>query len=399
MASIGPSQRFRKTAATKASKANRRARISFDQDVGLDAEVGPIAEEIDKAVETKSEEPQLITAAFLRKGLRRKQGLTADLLKARLRERLAPSSDETRLSSPSSSSINYSKEYLEELRSQTPSRPPEPCLAQEPNDKTTTADVQVMADQQGIETKESMTEDIDIPDEAFITHIIEKRRQLAESYSERSNERKTDEFIPLEDEYGEGPIRMEGIEPAELREDDDDTETTRLQREDDIGENEYDMIAEGSDGRIPLSAKQQAEQHRDKQRLMQEALEEHEEEEEYTAHIVGISDDSDDDWEQAQIMKGAFGVKSASIESIKSKPTQSSKSAATLREIPDFETVLKRLKLTLEKLQRHRDDKIQSLRELTEEEHRVGERKKQLQLSLESQTLDNLQNTSTEGSD
>lgn len=319
---------------------------------------------------------------------RNSKGLVADAMKTRIRENLAPNFPSISSNSANQSGETYSTSYLNELRNSTPATPAEFTKLSKDNSQKLVEDVEFTDGEALFEVNAEMAEDIDVPDEAFISHMIEKRRQKAEAVYTDST---TEAFISLEEDASDDGIsKMEGVEM------DDESSMkssnkSRLQREDDVPDNEFEDIAEG-DGRIPLSAAQEFQQREQRRRDIKEMIDDHEDEQPEAGddylYMGTASSDSEDDWEQAQLMKGAFGKKSSDDHSVHVKQQDAETKFMVLQALPDFDSVIKRLALTLDKMKQHRDESLKSLEELNLERERIEARKKEVKDALDNQTLE-----------
>ncbi|KAK9368488.1 nineteen complex-related protein 2-domain-containing protein [Lipomyces kononenkoae] len=324
----------------------------------------------------------VVTASSLKKMRKSKtKELSSSLLNSQLRAKLAPNLPG--FSGNATSAPTYSKAYLDELRDSTPTTPAEyansDINADERGDIDLPDDSRYHVDTAGSEGVAAM------PDEALISHLIQQRHKTAEGI-------RNDEFVSLDDEADndEAHSDMDGVEMYDKHENE---RTSRLQREDDVLENEYEMIAEGSDGRIPLSATQEAEQKMQRRRDIEEMINDREDEErqfgdEY--HYIGENDSgSDSGWEEEQIRKGAFGSKAfstkhADVESNgipKQSGTQQS-SFRVLQQLPDLESVTKRLAVILDGMREERDSHLKLLEELNTQKEEIEAREKELKEAL-----------------
>ncbi|KAK9446972.1 nineteen complex-related protein 2-domain-containing protein [Limtongia smithiae] len=340
----------------------------------------------------EDDEYRIVTAASLRKKQKPKTqgGISANsALKAKLRAKLAPSFP-TSSADPgagTNAQNDYSLSYLEELRDATPATPTFFSAAE--NETVSTAGVVVVDDEDmpdaGFEVNAAMADDIDVPDEAFIAHMLEKRRQLASQSASASAPSAAKDFISLDDSASnhnsDDNESTSGVDPAPRE--------SRLQHDDDLAENMDDVIAEGSDGRIPLSAAQEREQARRRRQDIEEMILEREEEEEgqddtlYRREGDGDGEsDSDGAWEDAQIQKGAFGMAAAAARDRETTRHQPSAAPVVLPEIPSLDAVLLRLLRKIEGITEHRDELRQALDRLQEEQESIERKENDLKEAL-----------------
>ncbi|KAK7206752.1 nineteen complex-related protein 2-domain-containing protein [Myxozyma melibiosi] len=379
--------------ASKRSTSKKTS--SLDRNATNDTSV-PSNEHLEAQDETRDddeeeEEPHIITASSLRKKQKtRAKGLASDLARVRLRDKLAPSVPAVK----ETSSTSYSASYLDELRGATPTTPAE-FTKKVDFDDDQNRDSSDPKDEDVFEVNAEMMEDIDVPDEAFISHMIERRREkaaaLAEEESKEETPSKAKNFISLDESASDGEEKMEGVETYE----EDTSERPskgRLQREDDVPDNEFEEIAEG-DGRIPLSAAQELHQQQQRRREMEDMINDHEDDQPEAGddylYMGEASSDSEDDWERAQLMKGAFGKRmNGTDQGVDQRKSETDSKFMVLQGLPDFDSVLKRLTLTLEKMRQHRDESFDSLKELEAERERIETRKAEVKEALESQIID-----------
>ncbi|KAK9356540.1 nineteen complex-related protein 2-domain-containing protein [Lipomyces doorenjongii] len=331
----------------------------------------------------EQEDYHVVTAASLKKKRKNNtKGLRSSLLNSKLRTKLAPNLP----GFPSASTANsttYSKSYLDELRDSTPTTPAE-----------YTNSGKNVAEQEDMEMVDDSLYSMDtaasesvggMPDEALINHLIERRRRKAEVP-------RKDDFVSLDEEASNEDVEsnMEGVEMYDKHQNE---RSSRLQREDDIFDNEYEMLAEGSDGRIPLSAAQEAEQKMQRRRDMEELINEREDEEQEVGkeYLYSGGDDSGSDsgWEQAQIQKGAFGSKAFSINHAEigsnGMPKQNGTlepSIMVLQELPDLESVIKRLTVVLDSMREQRDSHLKLLEEFNTQKDEIEAREKEVKEAL-----------------
>ncbi|KAK9240579.1 nineteen complex-related protein 2-domain-containing protein [Lipomyces kononenkoae] len=331
----------------------------------------------------KQEDYHVVTASSLKKMRKPKsKGLSSSLLNSQLRNKLAPNLP----SFPSGNATRtpmYSKAYLDELRDSTPTTPAEYTNSGMNADEE--GDLDMLDDSRyTVDTAEG--DDVSaIPDEALINHLIERRHKKAESF-------RKDEFISLDDEADndEAQSDMDGVEMDDKHEHE---RTSRLQREDDVLENEYEMLAEGSDGRIPLSATQEAAQKMQRRRDIEEMINDREDEEGQVGEeygYIGENDSgSDSGWEQAQIRKGAFGSRAFSTKQAEVRGNGIPKQSGTrqpsfrvLQQLPDLESVIKRLTVILDGMREERDSHLKLLEELNTQKEEIEAREKELREAL-----------------
>ncbi|KAK9488893.1 nineteen complex-related protein 2-domain-containing protein [Lipomyces starkeyi] len=327
----------------------------------------------------EQEDYHVVTAASLKKKRKMKtKGLSSSLLNFKVRTKLAPSLP-VFPSATAANTTTYSKSYLDELRGSTPTTP-----------AAYTNGGKNAGEQEDLEMHDDSLYAMDtaasesaggIPDEALINHLIERRHRKAEVPIK-------DDFISLDDEASNEEVEsnMEGVEMYDKHQNE---RISRLQREDDILENEYEMLAEGSDGRIPLSAAQEAEQKMQRRRDMEELINEREDEEQEVGneylHLGGDDSGSDSGWEQAQIQKGAFGSKAFSISHAEigsnGMPKQNGAqepSFMILQELPDLESVTKRLTVILDSMREQRDSHLKLLEEFNTQKEEIEAREKEV---------------------
>ncbi|KAK9322469.1 nineteen complex-related protein 2-domain-containing protein [Lipomyces orientalis] len=325
----------------------------------------------------------VVTAASLKRKQKSKgKGLSASLLSSKTRTKLVPDLP----GFPSKASANtttYSKSYLDELRDSTPTTPAAYTSSHQNADEP--GDIEMLDDSlygEDTATGESVA---GIPDEALVNHLVERRHKKAEAY-------RKDDFISLDDNASDEEVdaNMEGVEMYDKPEQE---RMGRLQREDDVVENEYEMLAEGSDGRIPLSAAQETEQKKQRRRDIEEMIKEHEDEaaEVGNEYLYGAGDDSSSDsgWEQAQIQKGVFGSKAFSTNPTEADSNGVPKQSGTqessfmvLQELPDLESVIRRLNVTLDSVREQRDSHLKVLEELNTQKQEIDAREKQVKEAL-----------------
>ncbi|KAK9372847.1 nineteen complex-related protein 2-domain-containing protein [Lipomyces chichibuensis] len=424
MASSGPPYRFKKAASNRRS----RPKLTFDDEDGWNGSLiqestakgsGPISgekteperpigdsedaaeitdnhnsltsgEKLKKNV-TKSfqdddsdeqEDYHVVTAASLKKKRKNKtKGLSSSLLNSKLRTKLAPNLPGFS-SAATASTTTYSKSYLGELRDSTPTTPA--AYTNGSKNAGEQEDMEMLDDSlYGVDT--AAGESVGgMPDEALINHLIERRHRKAEA------PRKGD-FISLDDEASNKEIEsnMEGVE---MYDEQQNERISRLQREDDVLENEYEMLAEGSDGRIPLSAAQEAEQKIQRRRDMEELINEREDEEQVgneNLYLDGDDSGSDSGWEQAQIQKGAFGSKAFAINHAEIGTNGIAKQNGTqepsfmvLQELPDLESVTKRLTVILDSMREQRDSHLKLLEEFNTQKEEIEVREGEVKEAL-----------------
>ncbi|KAK9363044.1 nineteen complex-related protein 2-domain-containing protein [Lipomyces starkeyi] len=327
----------------------------------------------------EQEDYHVVTAASLKKKRKIKtKGLSSSLLNSKVRTKLAPNLP----GFPSATTANtttYSKSYLDELRDSTPTTPA--AYTNGGKNAGEQEDME-MHDDSLYAMDTAASESVGgIPDEALINHLIERRHRKAEIP-------RKDDFISLDDEASNEEVEsnMEGVEMYDKHQNE---RISRLQREDDILENEYEMLAEGSDGRIPLSAAQEAEQKMQRRRDMEELINEREDEEQEAGNeylnLGGDDSGSDSGWEQAQIQKGAFGSKAFSINHAEigsnGMPKQNGThepSFMVLQELPDLESVTKRLTVILDSMREQRDSHLKLLEEFNTQKEEIEAREKEV---------------------
>ncbi|KAK9454928.1 nineteen complex-related protein 2-domain-containing protein [Dipodascopsis uninucleata] len=285
-----------------------------------------------------------------------------------------------------SSSVSYSKSYLDELKSATPTAP---ITFETPDEESDFLDVAPTAidedmthDIQTYEMNAAMIDDMNIPDEALVSHIIEQRRQRQE-HNVKEKENKADEFISLDDDNDSTSAK-----------DEEDSEMEDIERprdavfEDDGLDNEYNIIAEGSDGRIPLSASQAASQDHKRRRDIEEAINEYveDEEDQNKNDYTHADSESESDWENAQIRKGIYSGRSyldghrdtrSSALGIDEEPPQ-----VVIQKLPDMDMVVKRLTLLLDDLRVQRDSHLKAIEDLIYQREEITRRESEVKEKL-----------------
>ncbi|KAJ8101465.1 nineteen complex-related protein 2-domain-containing protein [Lipomyces tetrasporus] len=324
----------------------------------------------------------VVTAASLKRKQKSKgKGLSASLLSSKARTKLAPDLP----GFPAAASANtttYSKSYLDELRDSTPTTPAAYTSSHHADEP---GDIEMLDDSlYGADTATAGSV-AGIPDEALVNHLVERRHKRAEAY-------RKDDFISLDNKASDEEV-VEDMEGVEMYDKPEQERLDRLQREDDVVENEYEMLAEGSDGRIPLSAAQETEQKKQRRRDIEEMIKEHEDEalEVGNEYFYGAGDDSSSDsgWEQAQIQKGALRSKAFSTNPTEADSNGVPKQSGTqessfmvLQELPDLESVIRRLNITLVSMREQRDSHLKVLEELNTQKQEIDAREKQVKEAL-----------------
>ncbi|KAK9466431.1 nineteen complex-related protein 2-domain-containing protein [Lipomyces arxii] len=330
-----------------------------------------------------------IVKSVSRKQVKRSGGLAASMLNSKLQSKLQPKLPTLPTQAPSSANM-YSKSYIDELRHSTMTTPAE-YVTNTPTDSET-KDVDMIDDDQlyidDTDADVIMTDINEIPDEALINHLIEKRHQKA---AQAEQPREESDFISLDDDDNSA-LNAALKEERDLNGDygDNDDYKGRLQKDDGLAENQDDFIAENSDGRIPLTAAEAMQQKIRRRREMAELINDREDEEKIVADDYLVADDSGSDsgWEEAQLQKGAFGSKAfsnfmATTEKSAKSDRAPRSSSMVLQELPDLPSVIKRLKLALEAMSKQKQADIQLLEELQNQTEEISAREKQVTEALE----------------
>ncbi|KAK9476536.1 nineteen complex-related protein 2-domain-containing protein [Lipomyces japonicus] len=410
MASLGLANKFKK------KQANQRSRLAFsyddddddDDDVvdssGNTTASKPVKTKVPRRSVSKSfensedndgedneggEHGGIVTPALLKKNKKKNNNKSTSLFASKLREKLAP---KLPLAGSASESTSYSKSYLEELRDATPTTPAE--FTQNGGDDDDDDDydddnvnkndknVEDGIDEGGetFEINLGMVDDLGIPDEALVSHIIERRHQAAAGSAgktEHKSKFKSKEFISLDDDASDDKEQNEDDNDDEDEGRIDSHEDGRYDHyDDDLGEDAYDVIADGSNGRIALSAEQEKQQARQRRLDIAGAIDEYAEHEE--ASNGYLAEESDDGWEEAQVQK-AYGW--SSKKQVTSDHGVDSANM-TIQELPTMDLVLQRLTLILDglKLRKNQDEK--TLEELLGEDAQITAREEQVKQAL-----------------
>lgn len=260
-------------------------------------------------------------------------------------ERIAAKRDDTDNARPS-----YNKDYLEELKSSTPSKP------KDLDDSSKALDV---AAKFGPPATLQNTHS-SIPSEAEIREKKERRKRLA----------KENEFIALND--GEEAAEDEDEDDNEFKPRDITARTkekyaeTRLVHDDEDFAEGFEDFTE--DGKISLGKKAEREQEKKRRKEMQETIQEAE---------GGDSDQSGNDseaerneaYERAQTKAGTY-----SSRDVTQDRAQRPKTPPKITPLPELGKILERLRGNLAEMEMAKGQKEQRLRELKEEKQDSYER-------------------------
>ncbi len=247
---------------------------------------------------------------------------------------------------------SYSKDYLDELRSSTPSTPKD--LASLSADEDDTAKAVDIAAKFG--TDLVSREDGVIPTEAEIKEKKERRARLG----------KEQEFISLDDEDGGNEI---SLLPRRKKEE------TRLVREDeDLGEG-FDEFVE--DGRISLGKKAEREQKRRHRAEMQDMINEAE----------GSSDEDSDDseverkgaYEAAQTRAGMDGLHKGHHQ----RPTRP-RTPPRITPLPSLSSCLERLQSALSTMEHNKMQNVKKMEDLQHQKAQIAAREVEIQQLLKT---------------
>ncbi|OSS51049.1 hypothetical protein B5807_04053 [Epicoccum nigrum] len=257
---------------------------------------------------------------------------------------------------------SYSKDYIAELRSSTPTTPKDLKPSAEEEEESRALDI---ASKFGpLATIPTQTSSA-IPTAAEIEEKKARRRRLAQEGKARDDE---SERPWASDDEGEDDFRMRRNEIS-LRPKDKWGETRLIHDDEDIAEGFDDFV---EDGRISLGRKSEREAQRKRRADMAELI-----------HDAEGSDSSDDSEEErntafaaAQARAGRYGQKIEDEE-------DGTKTPPKITPLPDLTEVLESLQIDMQTKQQRKDHILSKLQELKDDRTRIEERKTFLQEQLQ----------------
>lgn len=243
----------------------------------------------------------------------------------------------------------YNADYLNELKSSTPSTP---------KDLKSRTDIEAdvdkaldMASKFGTDLVACNVSNSIIPTDAEITEKKERRARLAKQ-----------EFIALSDEDEDNFLSREKVPE------------TRLVRDDEDFAEGFDEFIE--DGRVALGRKAEREQKRKHEAEIRQLIQEAE----------GSSDESDDSeaerrasYEAAQTRAGMDGLQK---DSHKHSRERRQRTPPKITPLPSLKSCLERLQVSLKVVQSSRERKIRKMEELQKEKQDIGIREAEIQQLL-----------------
>lgn len=245
---------------------------------------------------------------------------------------------------------SYSKDYLNELRSSTPSTPKDlASLCADEADPGTALDIAAKFGTQLVSQGDGI-----IPTEAEIREKKERRARRA----------KEQEFISLDDDEGSNEI---SLIPRRKKPE------TRLVREDeDIGEGFDDFV---EDGRISLGKKAEREQRRRHRAEMQDMIKQAE----------GSSDEDSDDseaerhvaYEAAQTRAGMDGLHKSQPQ----RPTRP-RTPPRITPLPSLSSCLERLQSALGTIENNRVQNVKMMEDIQQQKTQIADREVEIQQLL-----------------
>ena len=257
---------------------------------------------------------------------------------------------------------SYSKDYIAELRSSTPTTPKDLKPSAEEEEESRALDI---ASKFGpLATIPTQTSSA-IPTAAEIEEKKARRRRLAQEGKARDDD---GERPWASDDEGEDDFRMRRNEIS-LRPKDKWGETRLIHEDEDIAEGFDDFV---EDGRISLGRKSEREAQRKRRADMAELI-----------HDAEGSDSSDDSEEErntafaaAQARAGRYGQKIEDEE-------DGTKTPPKITPLPDLTEVLESLQIDMQTKQQRKDQILSKLQELKDDRTRIEERKAFLQEQLQ----------------
>ena len=260
---------------------------------------------------------------------------------------------------------SYSKDYIAELRSSTPTTPKDLKPSSEEDEESRALDV---ASKFGPIASLAPETSSAIPTAAEIEEKKARRRRLAQEEKAYEDE---GERPWASDDEGEDDFRMRRNEIS-LRPKDKYPETRLIHDDEDIAEGFDDFV---EDGRISLGRKSEREAQRRRRADMAELINDAE---------GGDSSDSSDDSEEerntafaaAQARAGRYGQRIQDED-------DGTKTPPRVTPLPDLNEVLEGLTLDVRTKQQRKDAILAKLQELADDKVRVEERKQYLQAQLQ----------------
>lgn len=245
---------------------------------------------------------------------------------------------------------SYNADYLNELKSSTPSTPKDLKSRTDIEDDVVKA--LDLASKFGTDLVACNISNSIIPTNAEISEKKERRARLAKQ-----------EFIALSDEEEDNFLSRTK-----------DSETRLVRDDEDFAEG-FDEFVE--DGRVALGRKAEREQKRKHEAEIRQLIQEAE----------GTSDESDDSeaerraaYEAAQTRAGMDGLQK---DSHKQSQERRQRTPPKITPLPSLKSCLERLQVSLKVVQSSRERKIQKMEELQKEKQDIGTREAEIQQLLE----------------
>jgi hypothetical protein len=248
---------------------------------------------------------------------------------------------------------SYSKDYLSELRSSTPSTPKDLHSLSEVEDNSDKDPLDIAGK---FGTRGSTPDDPHIPSAAEIREKKERRARLAKEQEYMSLDGSDDENMDV------------SLLPRKLKPE------TRLVREDDDIAEGFDEFVE--DGRISLGKKAEKEERRRRRAEIAELINEAE------GHSSGVSDDSEAEdraaFDEAQTQAGKYSTSTAERHQSPTGP----KTPPKITPLPLLTASLERLQATLCSMEEARKRMVKRMEDLMHEKEEVANREVEIQRLL-----------------
>ncbi|KAK9475086.1 nineteen complex-related protein 2-domain-containing protein [Dipodascopsis tothii] len=217
---------------------------------------------------------------------------------------------------------------------------------------------------------------------ALVPRLKEVRRQRMGSDFEGATIVDDDGDIIIDDHDEEFQRNQDFVR---LEEEDEEMHIRTLNLEE-LDETDYHM-AEGSDGRIPLSSRQAVEQQSARRQEMADAIEDFEDEGQ-TEKLDGTTSesttgDSDSDWEDAQFRKGTFGARGYGRRDAPALGPDPGIDGMILQPMPTVDGALARLQTAMEAMRVRRAEHEAKLVELESDRASIAVREGEIQLELD----------------
>ena len=276
---------------------------------------------------------------------------------------------------------SYSKEYLAELKSSTPSTPQSRrSISREPQESYALDIASKFG--QDIVTYEKQNRNSAVPTDAEIQEKKARRARLAKE--QKYNVRPSDSSASDEDEDEDFPNKRYDSDEDEFRNQHDSISLapsrskhlkTRLIHDDEDIMEDFDSFVE--DGRITLGQKAEQEHKKKQREEMRELIDDAE---------GSSGDDSEDsekerkeEYEAAQTRKGMEGLK---VEASHNSRASRARTPPKITPLPSLSSCLERLRSTLMMLEASQKQKVEQMHDIERERQEIAEREVEIQKLL-----------------